>query len=150
MGCDYYVFKYLIVSYTFKGELFEIKIKWSMSNGYFYEYTEEEKERILQSEVTKPYKLVEYEFDAIKKHILQLHDFTDLDDNFIPDVCEVTEQDVESYNKITRLIGGNLITHSQITNRLNGLNKTKLINFNYLKNVKIINTELETRKQLRT
>jgi len=152
MGCDYYIFKYLVVTYTYQSQPqpFELELEWGVSRGYFSEYTEEEKEIIFKPVPDKLYKLKEYDLAIIKQHIIKLHDFLIPDEEFVTDIPQVSETDIESYNKVSKLFVNPPTTYKHVMEIIKSKNNSKLADFNYLKHIKIIDAVIKTSKRLRT
>jgi hypothetical protein len=86
----------------------------------------------------------------IKSHILKNHNFDYPNPNYIPYDPQISDQDIESFNKVSSFLNLETTKIGTINSKINTINRTKLIELNYLSDVKIINTVIKTSVELRT
>lgn len=150
MGCDYYISENLCVEYIFKGIQYQNKLHIDTHKRWFRDYTEEEIEQVLKPRPDKPTKLSEYTMRLIKVKILESHDFNYPNKNFFPENPEITDQDIDSFNKISSFLNlGKEVTIGAINSKINRINIEKLIELNYLNDVEITSTVIKTSAWLR-
>ena len=138
MGADYLETTTLKFEYEVKGEKFNSYINYSTTKGYIFPELYENYNECLTNAVkykTENISLNEDHYNCVYGYIIKKHDFNYPNENFISQYNEITDADIESFNKINKLLfhreqNIKQIIEQQNKNLLQMLNQEKDIKIN--------------------
>ena len=138
MGCDYYETTTLKFEYEIKGEKFSGNINYSTTKGYIFPSPHENYDEYLNNVVKYTSENIssnEEHHNCVYGYIIKNHDFNYPNENFISQYNEITNADIESFNKINKLLFNReqnikRIIEQQNKNLLQMLNQEKDIKIN--------------------
>jgi hypothetical protein len=137
MVCDYYETTTLTFEYEVRGELFIESINYSTEKGYIFPLPHEDYDECLNNVIkykSENTSLNKEHYDCVYSYIMTNHDFTHPNENFISQYDEITDEDIQSFNKINKLLFNKEQNIKQI---IESKNKQLLLILNQENDIKI-------------